>query len=91
MGRRNESPNFLAWNRNKRSLAIDLTAPEARAILYKIGERADVVVQNFRPGVLDKLGFGYADSARSTRESSTAQDRATATAALTPRVRGKTC
>ena len=56
-----ESPNFLAWNRNKRSLAIDLKAPEAKAILYKIGERADVVVQNFRPGVLDKLGFGYAD------------------------------
>ena len=56
-----ESPNFLAWNRNKRSLAIDLKAPEAKAILYRIGERADVVVQNFRPGVLDKLGFGYAD------------------------------
>ena len=32
-----ESPNFLAWNRNKRSLAIDLKAPEARSILYKIG------------------------------------------------------
>jgi crotonobetainyl-CoA:carnitine CoA-transferase CaiB-like acyl-CoA transferase len=56
-----ESPNFLAWNRNKRSLAIDLKAPEAKAILYKIAETADVVVQNFRPGVLDKLGFGYAD------------------------------
>ena len=45
-----ESPNFLAWNRNKRSLAIDLKAPEAKTILYKIGEHADVVVQNFRPG-----------------------------------------
>lgn len=56
-----ESPNFLAWNRNKRSLAIDLKAPEAKTILYRIAERADVVVQNFRPGVLEKLGFGYAD------------------------------
>jgi crotonobetainyl-CoA:carnitine CoA-transferase CaiB-like acyl-CoA transferase len=56
-----ESPNFLAWNRNKRSLAIDLKAPEAKEILYKIAERADVVVQNFRPGVLAKLGFGYED------------------------------
>jgi crotonobetainyl-CoA:carnitine CoA-transferase CaiB-like acyl-CoA transferase len=56
-----ESPNFLAWNRNKRSLAIDLKAPEAKTILYKIAETADVVVQNFRPGVLEKLGFGYAD------------------------------
>jgi crotonobetainyl-CoA:carnitine CoA-transferase CaiB-like acyl-CoA transferase len=56
-----ESPNFLAWNRNKRSLAIDLKAPEAKPILYRIAETADVVVQNFRPGVLEKLGFGYAD------------------------------
>jgi len=56
-----ESPNFLAWNRNKRSLAIDLKAPEAKTILYAIAEKADVVVQNFRPGVLDKLGFGYDD------------------------------
>ena len=59
-----ESPNFLAWNRNKRSLAIDLKAPEAKAILYKIAEQADVVVQNFRPGVLAKLGFGYEDFRR---------------------------
>jgi crotonobetainyl-CoA:carnitine CoA-transferase CaiB-like acyl-CoA transferase len=56
-----ESPNFLAWNRNKRSLAIDLKAPEAKTILYKIAEKADVVVQNFRPGVLEKLGLGYED------------------------------
>jgi crotonobetainyl-CoA:carnitine CoA-transferase CaiB-like acyl-CoA transferase len=56
-----ESPNFLAWNRNKRSLAVDLKAPLAKTVLYRIGERADVVVQNFRPGVLAKLGFGYED------------------------------
>ncbi|GLS22178.1 CoA transferase [Labrys miyagiensis] len=56
-----ESPNFLAWNRNKRSLALDLKAPDAKAILYKIAEKADIVVQNFRPGVLGKLGFGYED------------------------------
>jgi crotonobetainyl-CoA:carnitine CoA-transferase CaiB-like acyl-CoA transferase len=56
-----ESPNFLAWNRNKRSLAIDLKAAEAKDILYRIGRKADIVVQNFRPGVLAKLGFGYED------------------------------
>jgi crotonobetainyl-CoA:carnitine CoA-transferase CaiB-like acyl-CoA transferase len=56
-----ESPNFLAWNRNKRSLAIDLKAPEAKAALYKIAEKADVVLQNFRPGVMERLGFGYED------------------------------
>ncbi len=59
-----ESPNFLAWNRNKRSLALDLKAPDAKGILYKIAEKADVVVQNFRPGVLAKLGFGYEDFKR---------------------------
>jgi crotonobetainyl-CoA:carnitine CoA-transferase CaiB-like acyl-CoA transferase len=56
-----ESPNFLAWNRNKRSLALDLKAPAAKTIAYRIGERADVVVQNFRPGVMARLGFGYED------------------------------
>lgn len=56
-----ESPNFLAWNRNKRSLAIDLKSPDAKTILYRIAVKADVVVQNFRPGVLVKLGFGYGD------------------------------
>lgn len=59
-----ESPNFLAWNRNKRSIALDLKAPEAKAILYRIAERADVVVQNFRPGVLEKLRYGYEDFRR---------------------------
>lgn len=59
-----ESPNFLAWNRNKRSLALDLKAPEAKQILYKIAEKADVVVQNFRPGVMAKLGFGYEELRR---------------------------
>lgn len=56
-----ESPNFLAWNRNKRSLALDLKAPQAKEVLYRIAETADVVVQNFRPGVLARLGFGYED------------------------------
>lgn len=56
-----ESPNFLAWNRNKRSIAVDLKSPEAKTILYRIGEKADVVIQNFRPGVLARLGYGYDD------------------------------
>jgi crotonobetainyl-CoA:carnitine CoA-transferase CaiB-like acyl-CoA transferase len=59
-----ESPNFLAWNRNKRSLALDLKAPEAKTILYRIAAGSDVVVQNFRPGVLARLGFGYEDFRR---------------------------
>ncbi len=56
-----ESPNFLAWNRNKRSVALNLKSPEARAIIMKMAETADVVVQNFRPGVMARLGYGYED------------------------------
>ncbi len=56
-----ESPNFLAWNRNKRSLALNLKAPEACEIVMKAAETADIVVQNFRPGVMAKLGYGYED------------------------------
>ncbi|MFC3527926.1 CaiB/BaiF CoA transferase family protein [Paracoccus mangrovi] len=61
LGETRESPSFLAWNRNKRSLAIDLKAPEARDILYRIAADVDVVVQNFRPGVMERMGFGYED------------------------------
>lgn len=54
-----ENPSYLAWNRNKRSLSIDLKHPDGKAILLELAAKADVFVQNFRPGVLDKLGFGY--------------------------------
>lgn len=54
-----ESPNFLAWNRNKRSIALNLKSPKVRAIIMDMAKTADVVVQNFRPGVMDKLGYGY--------------------------------
>jgi crotonobetainyl-CoA:carnitine CoA-transferase CaiB-like acyl-CoA transferase len=50
---------FLAANRGKRSIAIDLQSEEGREIALSLVERADVVVQNFRPGVMDKLGLGY--------------------------------
>lgn len=56
-----ENPSFLAWNRNKRSLAVDLKHPAGKRLVLELARQADVVVQNFRPGVLDKLGFGYED------------------------------
>lgn len=56
-----ESPCFLAFNRNKRSLALDLKAPEAKEIIYQLAKESDIVVENFRPGVMAKLGFGYED------------------------------
>lgn len=54
-----DSPCFLAFNRNKRSLAIDLKSPDARTIIYRLAREADIVAENFRPGVMDRLGFGY--------------------------------
>lgn len=54
------SGRFLAVNRGKRSLALDLKAPAGRDAFLKMAARADVVVESFRPGVIDKLGIGYA-------------------------------
>jgi crotonobetainyl-CoA:carnitine CoA-transferase CaiB-like acyl-CoA transferase len=53
------STYFLSVNRNKKSLGLNLKTNEGRRILWKLIERADVLVENFRPGVLEKLGFGY--------------------------------
>ena len=50
---------FLAVNRGKRSLALDLKAPAGRDAFLKMAAKADVVVESFRPGVMDKLGVGY--------------------------------
>lgn len=50
---------FSMYNRNKKSLAVDLKSPEGKGIALKLIEQADVFIENFRPGALDKLGFGY--------------------------------
>src|ERR1700743_1195494 len=52
---------LLAGNRNKRSLTLDLKKPEAVAIARKLIATADVRAENYRPGVLDKLGLGFAE------------------------------
>ncbi len=52
---------FPTFNRNKRSLALDLKAGEGRALLYRLAQTADVVLENYAPGTMDRLGAGYAD------------------------------
>lgn len=52
------SPPFVAYNRGKESVQLDLRAPDGVANLKRLLERADVVLENFRPGVMDKLGLG---------------------------------
>lgn len=53
------APAFQAINGNKRSLTLDLQKPDAIAIVKKLAATVDVVMENFRPGVMDKLGIGY--------------------------------
>ena len=58
------SSMFLNINRNKRSITLDLKKPAGRELLLRIAATADVVVQNFRPGVVERLGVGYEDIAQ---------------------------
>jgi formyl-CoA transferase len=53
-------PDFRNLHRNKRSLALDLKRPEGAAALRRLAQRADVLVENFRPGVMTRLGLDYA-------------------------------
>ncbi len=53
------SAPFMMMNRNKRGLALDLKSPQGRALLLRMVKNADVLVENFRGGTMDKLGLGY--------------------------------
>jgi len=50
---------FIGVNRNKRSLGLDLSRPEGRQVLLRLLEQADVLIENFKPGTLEKWGLGY--------------------------------
>jgi formyl-CoA transferase len=61
-GRGRNTDRFVPFdfiNRNKRAIALDLHRPEGRAIVQRLAESADVFVENFRPGSLEKMGLGY--------------------------------
>jgi formyl-CoA transferase/CoA:oxalate CoA-transferase len=55
-----EGMNFMALNRNKRGMVVDLKTPGGREVVTRLARRADVVVENFRPGVTERLGIDYA-------------------------------
>ncbi len=55
-----ELPGFYGWNRGKRSVAVNLKDPDGRAIVHRLAEGADVVMENMRPGVVERLGVDYA-------------------------------
>ena len=53
------SQYFHTHHRGKRSIAVDLRAPEGRDLIYELVKRVDVVTENFKPGVMDRLGLGW--------------------------------
>lgn len=55
----NESPTFISMNLNKKDLTLDLKNPRGREIFLELVKRSDVVVENFTPGTMDRLGLGY--------------------------------
>jgi crotonobetainyl-CoA:carnitine CoA-transferase CaiB-like acyl-CoA transferase len=50
---------FLSINRNKKSITLDMKSERGKEILWRLVERSDVLVENFRPGAMERLGFGY--------------------------------
>ena len=62
-----DSAYYLSINRNKRSIALDLKAPDGLALVRRLALASDVVVENFRPGVLARLGLDVADSVGRSR------------------------
>jgi crotonobetainyl-CoA:carnitine CoA-transferase CaiB-like acyl-CoA transferase len=56
-----ESSPFVRLNRNKRSVALDVKSAAGKAVFRRLAARADIVIENLRPGAMDRLGLGYAD------------------------------
>ena len=59
-----EATYFMSVNRNKKSVTLNLKAPSARKIFTDLVKKSDVVLENFRPGTMEKLGLGYATLAK---------------------------
>src|ERR1700753_581819 len=55
-----EAAYFLSVNRNKKSITLDMKSEQGREVLWRLVDSSDVLVENFRPGAMDRLGFSYA-------------------------------
>ena len=75
------SAGFLNLNRSKRSLSLNLKHPDGRAALLKLAASADVFIQNFRPGVVERLGVSESDIRKVAPEVSTSPSPASGSAA----------
>ena len=69
---------FITLNSNKKSLTLNTKTPEGKAIMEKLIRQADVLVENFAPGAMDRMGFTWEHIRNSTRGSSSARSRASA-------------
>src|SRR4029077_7075511 len=54
-----DSLGFLSMSRNKRSIALDLKSPAGKEVLLRLAKDADILVENYRPGALRRMGLGY--------------------------------
>lgn len=54
-----ESAPFMLWNRNKRSMVLDLKSQDGKATMLRLVDQADILVENYRPGTMDRLGLSY--------------------------------
>ena len=59
LNRKQMGTGFLAWNANKKAISLNLKSGQGRALFQRLAADADVLVENFRPGVMDRLGLGY--------------------------------
>ena len=55
---------FPTYNRNKRSICVDMKGPSGAALVRRLAASADVIIENFRPGAMEKLGLGYSGTIR---------------------------
>ena len=85
-----QSTYFMSVNRNKESIELDLKSTAGHDVLARLIQRADVLIENFRPGTLDRLGFSPPCCIRSTRDWWCCRSRASATTARRGAVPGMT-